>query len=222
MEYMDLQGYSQMNLISCVIAADNHKSFKLRLPSLRRDLCRRMLSRGGGSLIPDVESVPVSPEGDGHSDAADVSMLSASAFGRLLVNNPKGLSTGVESLTPLNHQPLISDHDIISVVHHEVGGQVLMSSSPQPKPPTQLKLKRNASQGSLVNHALTESAMPLSDPRLLRTTSHGMASFDHELISPSKRLDRDTHNVMLSSAMQGYLLPPANVKHNVTEKVAQV
>jgi hypothetical protein len=188
-----------------------------------------MLSRGGGPLIPDVEGMPVIPMGDGQqSVSADVTMLSASNFGRLLVNSP--MSAIVESSAPANHRPLGVDHDLISVVEHQVEeedlDEVLASSPGPPKPPTKLALKRNASQGSLINHSSAESehlsGMASSDHRLLRTTSHGITSFDHELMSPSKRFDRDVHNVMLSTAMQGYLLPTSNVKHNVTEKVAQV
>lgn len=40
------------------VFADNHRSFKLRLPSLRKDLCRRMLSRGSASAT-DVENIQV-------------------------------------------------------------------------------------------------------------------------------------------------------------------
>lgn len=212
-----------------MVSVDNHRSFKLRLPSIRKDICRRMLSRGGaGSLIPDVESLPVSPVSENQLMlSADESFLSASRFGRLLAAEHDNVATDIGLLSPSNRRQLLSDSETPAILRDDRESHL---QQPQPPNPTVgqsvARVNHDAIQISSNNHASTDSEpfseLPPSDNRLLKSVQQGVSPIEHELISPAKRLDRDAHSVMSSAAKQGYMLPTANVKHNVTEKVAQV
>jgi hypothetical protein len=207
---------------------DNHRSVKMRLPSLRKDICRRMLSRGGaGSLMPDVESVPVSPVSETQLMSADLSLLSVSKFGRLLAAEHDNVATDIGLMSPPHRRQVTSDNETSAIFRddrdaHQQQQQQLNTIAGQLIP----KVNHDTIQISSNNHTSTDSEpfseLQSSDNRLLKSVPQGVSPLDHELMSPAKRLDRDAHSVMSSATKQGYMLPTANVKHNVTEKVAQV
>jgi hypothetical protein len=217
--------------LQLLVSVDNHRSFKLRLPSIRKDLCRRMLSRGGaGSLIPDVESLPVSPVSENQlTMSADASLLSASKFGRLLAAEHDNIATDIGILSPPSRRPMLNDIETPAMSRDDRDSHLLQQQQPPPNPSSGQSLTRinhDAILSSSNNHTSTDSEpfaeLQSADNRLLKSIPQGVATLEHELISPAKRLDRDAHSVMSSAAKQGYMLPTANVKHNVTEKVAQV
>ena len=218
----DLEICSLKAILFVWIILDSHKSFKLRLPSLRKDLCRRMLSRGAGSVIPDIESLPVSPVSESQLVAADISFLSTSNFGRLLAaEEHDNIANDVVLISPTNHCQLVTDHNSIFLENND--HERYQFSSATPSVP---KLNHDSSVGSSNHRTSLESdhfsELPLSDSHYIKSLPHEMTPLENELISPLKRFDRDSHNIIPSASKQSFLLPTANVKHNVTEKVAQV
>jgi len=180
-----------------------------------------MLSRGAGSLIPDIENLPVSPVSENQLVTADISFLSASNFGRLLVAEHDNITNDVVLISPTNHCQESTDHNsIIQPKNDHVLHQTSSATPPVPK------LNQNSTLGSSYNHSSTESEQfaeqPLSDNHFVKSLPHGIIPLEYELISPSKRLDRESHNAVPSTSKQSFMLPTGNVKHNVTEKVAQV